>query len=66
MEIIWENDWRPELWSILGPYLSQNRPENLAPKGNFSDMPEITHEMPVNQVSWSRMKMDNKSTILIL
>ena len=40
----------------FGPIADQKPPDNLAQRGHFSQTPENTHNVPVNQVSWSHVK----------
>ena len=46
------NDQRPEFLLILESKVAQK----LGLQGPFLHMPESTHSVPVNQVSWSRIK----------
>ena len=38
--------------TYFGPIWGQKGPEDFAHSGKFSHMPEITHNMTVNQVSF--------------
>ena len=42
--------------TYFGPMWYQKWPDNLAHRGRFSHTHESTHNVPVNQVSWSHIK----------
>ena len=46
--------------TYFGPIWGHNWPENWAHRGFFSHRPESTHNLPVNQVPWSRIKTFEK------
>ena len=51
-----ENRRKPIYWPILALFGTKNGPKIWPTRGNFSRTPQSIHNIPVNEVSWSRIK----------
>ena len=60
VETFQEKIRKPKYWHILALFGAKNWPRNLAHGAHFSRIPESTHNVLVNQDSWSPQKCFEK------